>query len=539
MLAIIFGCTAHRNAPPPPPERAVAPARSPCTDGTIAVTGGCVRGTQAGAVRVFRGIPYAAAPVGARRWQPPAAVVPWRGARDASEFGKACPQLDDTIGGKLEQSEDCLTLNVWAAAATRSPRPVMVWIHGGGLVQGGSAVPAYDGQHLARDGDVVVVSIQYRLGPLGFLAHPALSAEDADHHASGNYGLMDQIAALAWVRANIAAFGGDPANVTIFGESAGGESVCALMASPRAAGLFARAIIESAQCVAVNGKSARALRGASAGESAEAQGTRIASALGCAGDDAAAAACLRGKSVAELVHARPAALGFLASGEHYGLVIDGAVLDAAPRELLDAGKLANVPTLVGTTADEATLFTAQTKLVRPLAFAAIVAKLFPGRARDVLARYPVDVYGSPKAAFDALVTDFVFGCPTRHAARALRARQPHVYRYLFAHVTAHAKYRALGATHGSEIPYVFGTLADATADELVLSRAMLAYWAQFAHTGEPSAPDAPAWPAYAVADDPYLELQTPIAARARLRADECDLLDALAMEAVELRDDAR
>jgi para-nitrobenzyl esterase len=295
--------------------------------------------------------------------------------------------------------------------------------------------------------------------------------------------------------------------------------------------MFARAVIESAQCVPY-GRALRALRGAEHGESAEAQGVRLAHALGCDGDDAAK--CLRGKSVADMLRASPAGVGFFSKGEHYSLAVDGVALDHAPRDLLDAGKLADVPTLLGTTTDEATLFTSKIPIARAAGYEALVMRLFPGKAKEILATYAPAAYSSPKAAFDALVTDLVFGCPTRHAARKLRARQAHVYRYLFAHVTEHVKYKALGATHGTEIPYVFGTVVPSpTDDERALSRAMLGYWTHFARSGDPNFAGAPKWPAYDGATDAYLELQTPIAARDHLHAAACDTLDAIGPAAAE------
>jgi len=497
--------------------------------GDVMTAGGPVRGDETANGLAFRGIPYAAPPVGPLRWKPPADAAAWTTVRDATAFGKACPQLDNTIGGKLAWDEDCLTLNVWTPKLA-GKAAVMVWIHGGGLVQGGSALPIYDGATLAHDGGVVVVSINYRLGPLGYLAHPALTAEDTAHHASGNFGLLDQIAALRWVQRNIAAFGGDPSNVTIFGESAGGESVCALLASPLAAGLFAKGVIESAQCVGY-GKALRALHDAKARvESGEAQGLRIASALGCIAPDAAA--CLRGKGADELIHASPAALGFLGDGEHYGLTVDGYALTDAPAALLDAGKLANVPMIVGTTADEATLFTSKLPMRGPLAYDVVVHKIFGTDAPKVLAQYPAR-RGTVKQAFDALVTDVVFACPTRRAAKALRARQPHVYRYEFAHVTAKAQAKGMGASHGSEIPFVFGTVESPTDDERKLAKTMLGYWTRFARTGDPNGGGAPAWTAYDAASDSYLELDTPIAAKQGLHRAGCDTLDGIASPGVE------
>jgi para-nitrobenzyl esterase len=515
---------AHHDEPLPAPQAkltgTVATGAIACVKTDVVTHSGCVRG-EPGPVEVFRGIPYAAPPVGALRWKPPQPAASWKDVRSATAFGKACPQLDDTLGGKLDTDEDCLTLNVWTPSRA-GKLPVMVWIHGGGLVQGGSSLPFYDGAHLAGDGKLVVVSFNYRLGPLGFLAHPALTAEDP-HHASGNFGLLDQIAALHWVQDNIAAFGGDPARVTIFGESAGGESVCALMASPLAKGLFARGIIESAQCVGY-GKPLRALheqKGKT--ESGEAQGQRIATALGCSD-----LPCLRGKRADDIIHASPAAFGFLGKGEHYGFTVDGYALTDAPAALLEAGKLADVPMIVGTTADEATLFTAKIPMRGPLAYNLVLKRIFADKAPAVAAQYPAG--GNAKQAFDALVTDVVFTCPTRRAAKALRAHQGHVYRYVFAHVTDKARAKGMGASHGSEIPFVFGTVDHPTDAERTLAKTMLGYWAHFAQFGDPNGGGAPAWSAYDAQADSYLELDTPIAAKRGLHAAGCDVLDGVAAE---------
>jgi para-nitrobenzyl esterase len=505
------------------PTAAAPTATSQC----VRTAAGCVRGVQDGGIEVFRGIPYAAPPVGPLRWKLPQQPAPWRGERDATKFGKSCPQTDNTLGGKLDTDEDCLTLNVWTSHADASAKlPVMLWIHGGSLNQGGSAQPTYNGARLAGQG-IVLVSINYRLGPLGFFAHPALSAEDAQHHVSGNLGLHDQVAALEWVKANIAAFGGDPRSVTIFGESAGGESVCALMASPLARGLFTRAIVESAECLAP-GTGLRELR-ESAGklESAEAQGLRIAHTLGCDGDGAAAAACMRSKTPAELLRAGPPRFGFLAKGEQYTLTLDGYALSEAPAALLVAGKLANVPVIVGTTANEATLFSEKVRIPGPFVYEGMIAKMFPGHARDVLAAYAPRSYPSAKQAYDALVTDLVFTCPARQESRGLRQHQPNVYRYLFSHVSEQLRSKGLGATHSAELPFVFGTVSSPSNVERGLATTMIGYWTQFAKTGDPNHASAPHWPVYDASRDTYLELGDTIAAGNGLRSAGCDVLDAM------------
>jgi para-nitrobenzyl esterase len=525
VVALLFACRGkqlqtHGSASAPPPALPPGAPAASCAGDAVKTASGCVRGDAAGGVTAFRGIPYAAPPVGALRWRPPQSAATWSGVREAHALGPACPQMDKPDGTKVAWNEDCLTLNVWTPHVAASPKlPVMVWIHGGGLVQGSSNLPLYDGQHLAAQG-VVLVSFNYRLGALGFLAHPALTAEDTAHHASGNFGLHDQIAALAWVKANIAAFGGDPSNVTIFGESAGGESVCALMSSPLATGLFHKAIIESAQCVDY-GKPLRALHAAHGrAEAAEGQGERIAKALGCTTGDLAA--CMRGKSPEQVLDAAPPAVGFLGAGEHFGFTVEDHALPRSPAEALKAG-LPAIPMILGSTADEGTMFTSHIRLQRPIAYRLVVRKIFGAQAPRVLAAYPPG--DAPKHAFDDLVTDVVFTCPTRTAARSLAKHTHAVYRFLFSHVTAKARANGMGARHGSEVPFVFDTAQSPTEDEQALARTMVGYWVAFAKTGDPNHAGAPAWPAYDAAKDPYLDLDTTVAARAGLRSAKCDVLD--------------
>lgn len=515
LAVVLIAACRRRDATQPVVVVAPTPGPAPaqCPADAVRTESGCVRGTPADTLVVYRGIPYAAPPIGEQRWRPPAPVASWSSVREATAFGKACPQLE-TSGGTLDTAEDCLTLNVWAPRATTAKLPVMVWIHGGGLVQGGSALPFYDGARLAREG-VVVVTINYRLGALGFLVHPAFDSK-------GNLGLLDQLAALRWVKTNIAAFGGDPTSVMIFGESAGAESVCALMASPLATGLFARAAMQSAPCIGY-GQALRSL------EDRHAQGERIAKQLGCTG--AGAAACLRAKSADEILRAAPAAIGFLSKGEKYGLTVDGYALPEPPAAVMAAGKLAKVPLLVGTTADEGTLFTGKRR-VGPLVYYALVKRIFKDSAQRVLAEYSPAAFGGAQGAFEALVTDIVFTCPARRVARAMPGR---AYRYLFSHVTAKNAAAHKGATHGSEIPFVFGTQSAPTADERALATTMIGYWTHFAKTGDPSFAGAPAWPPHD-AKDSYLELATTIRAGAGLRSSRCDLIDALAPDRLELEE---
>jgi para-nitrobenzyl esterase len=503
---------------------ALAGAHPTCPKGEhlVATTLGCVKGDTDGAIERFRGIPYAAPPVGPLRWWAPQPLTPWPDVRDALALGKACPQKPAPWTGALETAEDCLTLNVWTPK--RDPKaklPVMVWIHGGGLAQGSSAQPTYDGRALAERG-VVLVSINYRLGALGYFAHPALSAEDDKHHASGNQGLFDQLAALHFVQANAAAFGGDPAHVTIFGESAGAMSVAALLSSPLSKGLFHGAILQSGIFVGP-GKSLRPLKGSleGASESGEEQGQRVAKALGCEGTDALA--CLRGKTPAELLAAVPPKVGFFGKGEKFGLVVDGVSLTEAPRAAAAKGHVARVPVMVGTTADEGTLFTAPIPLKRPIGLKFLARALFKDDADNVLALYPLEGYSSPHAAFDALVTDAVFNCPSRQDARDLLKVAPRVFRYQFARVPEGSK---LGAHHGCELPFVFGTLKpEAPKEEHALAEVVQAYWVAFAKTGDPNHAEATAWTKYSALGDPYLKLDITTEPAAGLRTAQCEAMD--------------
>ena len=334
------------------PDAGAAPsALSP--DTPVAVTGGLVRGalsdTHPG-IMAFEGIPFVAAPVGDRRWRPPAPVEPWDGVREATAPGAICPQqgLPGGAGGAA-QSEDCLLLNVWAPLEVAAPLPVMVWIHGGGYRLGSGS--GSDGAPLAAQ-DVVLVTINYRLNVFGFLAHPALSAE-SEHGASGNYGLLDMVAALEWVRDNAAAFGGDPNRVTIFGESAGGGAVAALMLAPQAEGLFHRAI---AQSTYVHGWD-RPLDAAARGwEPAEALGERVAEALGAPGAGAEALAAMRTADTQAVLEAAGAGALFLWSGTVWAPNVDGWAIPDDPVTMYAAARQHRVPLIAGITANEGSLF---------------------------------------------------------------------------------------------------------------------------------------------------------------------------------------
>jgi len=466
---------------------------SPASDGTnpiVRTDDGFVRGMAAGTVDEFLGLPYAAPPTGNLRWRSPAPPAAWDGVRDATQFGPSCPQvLDPKLNPELPPgaiSEDCLYLNVYAPPPSMNDqggRPVLVWIHGGGLVQDGAR--DYDGSKLAADG-IVVVTINYRLGALGFLAHPAL----ASHGAAGNYGLMDQQAALRWVQRNIARFGGDPHNVTIAGQSAGGLSVLAQMVSPGARGLFQRAIVQSG-AFALNQRPLA---------TAEAAGEAFATAVGCPDQSAA---CLRNASVSDLVND---------FGVEIPGVVDGSVLTQPIGTALATGQFARVPIINGITHDEELLFVAvlgltvsqgtDIPLAAPLdgssaTYQADIAQALgvsDTRAAAIAAEYPLSAYPNAVVAFTFLVSDASFACPALQVDRLTAARGVPTYAYQFNDDNAPLFKLGL-ATHGSELSYLFGSPATLTADQQALAASMRTDWARFARTGNPSS-DALPWPSF-------------------------------------------
>lgn len=459
----------------------------------VTAPAGAVRGVMDGDVASFRGIPYAAPPIGEMRWRPPVPAAPWTGVRDGTRFGAACIQptpygqtvYSQDIG---RTSEDCLTLNVWAPS-TPGPHPVMVWIHGGSLVAGSSKEPLYDGARLAREG-VVVVSINYRLGVLGWLAHPDLSAE-SPVRISGNYGLMDQVRALQWVRDNIPAFGGDPDNVTIAGESAGGLSVLYLMTSPLARGLFDRAIAQSAYMISTPElRSAR--HGAPAAEDAGATLSRTL--------QAPSLRVLRGMDPQTLSD-RAALAGFATFG-----TVDGVVLPAQMVDVFDQGRQARVPVLAGFNSGE---IRSLRMLTPPIPGSAAdyergIRDRYGDMADDFLRLYPSTDMGE---SILATTRDALYGWTSERLVRSQTTAGQPSYLYLFDHSYPAADEAGLRGFHASELPYMFGTLSRTpprwpripeSMRETRLSDAMVGYWTRFVKTGQPQAPDAPAWSPYGV-----------------------------------------
>ena len=465
-----------------------APGNAPVVDAPA----GSLKGEALDGVNAFRGIPYAQPPVRQLRWRAPVAAERWDGVRDATKFGPACHQPPSRPGSIYApahapaMSEDCLSLNVWVPEdAERAP--VFVWIHGGSLVAGSGSEEMYRGQALARQG-VVAVSINYRLGALGWLAHPQLSEESADG-VSGNYGLLDQIEALRWVQRNIAAFGGDPENVTIAGESAGALSVMYLLAAPPARGLFHRAIAQSAYMI-----STPALR-------EPAHGTPPAETTG---EDLARKLKVRG--LVRLRAMDPQALTVQAALAGYFPLgnVDGKVLPAQLAEVFDRGEQASVPILAGFNEGEirSLRFLLPPRPESAAAYEAAIRASYGELADEMLRRYPA---GDLDEAMLATTRDAMYGWTAERLVRSQTALGKPSYLYYFDHGYPAADAKQLHAFHASEIPYALGT-ADATPPhwpeipdtdaERRLAAAMLGYWTAFARDGVPSAAGAPVWPAY-------------------------------------------
>jgi para-nitrobenzyl esterase len=484
----------------------------------VAVDGGIVQGAIHAGVLSFKGIPFAAPPVGALRWRPPQPVEHWSGVRHALSYGADCMQIpfpNDAAPLGVTPAEDCLYLNVWRPAHRSSHQlPVMVWIYGGGFVNGGSSPAVYDGGQFASDG-IVLVSFNYRLGNFGFFAHPALT-EEQRAGPLGNYAFMDQIAALQWVQRNIAAFGGDPTNVTIFGESAGGMSVHVLLTTPLARGLFQKAVIESA-----GGRpgllGSRPLSGGA--NAAESIGLALAKRFGIEGEGAAALAQLRAIPASELV----SGLNMATAGRNTtyvgGPILDGKLVLGAPTDLYAAGLGARVPVMIGANSMDIGFLQAKTP--------DDLYALFGPDAAQARALYPLPEGADLRAiAFEA-GGDQTMLEPARAIARLLAGRGQSVYEFRFSYVAESLRATLRGAPHASEIPYVFDTVAtkygkDLTPADQAIARTVHGYWVSFARTGTPEVPGGPAWPRYQSQSDPILNFtaQGPIAGpdpwRARL-----------------------
>jgi len=492
---------------------------------TVVVTqSGAVQGTVQGSILAFRGIPYAAPPTGNLRWRPPQPSANWSGVRNATSFGNICPQPDGN--GGVQGDEDCLVLNIFVGLpASAQALPVMVFFHGGGNTAGDAHQAPFDLPPLANQG-VIVVTVEYRLGALGFLALSQLTAEDGV--SSGNYGLMDQIAALTWVQQNIAAFGGDPTHVMMFGQSAGAGDTEALLTSPLAKGLFSAAGMES-------GASHSAELDTLA--QAEAKDAAIVSLLGC-GSAADVLACLRAVPAATIVTNQSAL-------PHVPGVMEPRVVPADPLVVLGQNG-SPVPLLIGSNREENAAINDDPTVTPPLTEAGYEAEvhaeydpLGAGVANEILTLYPAGSYDAPIYALIAVDSDSLLTCPTREVARAATgATRPAVWRYLFVHRYENdATLNLYRAFHRAELFFVFGNVHPndpngyvPTAAELTLSLQMMGYWTSFAATGNPNGAGAVQWPAYDPTTDAMLQLDDTFVTINGYHNPQCDYLATLPYE---------
>ncbi|MDT5245505.1 MAG: para-nitrobenzyl esterase [Mycobacterium sp.] len=495
VLAVLLAAGCGRGG-----DVATTPATSaPADPAVVQTASGAVRGVVAPDHRLFAGIPYAAPPIGPLRWQPPAPAPAWQGVREATHPGPRCiqdPGVDMELGRQTD--EDCLTLNVWTPLTNDGHRPVMVWIHGGGFASGNSGLYVANG--LASRGNIIVVTMNYRLGALGFLAHPALGPAGA----VGNYGLADQQVALRWVRDNIAKFGGDPDKVTVAGESSGGTSVCDHLVAPDSAGLFRAAIIQSGPCQAQVALPA-----------AEKISLEYADEVGC-GQPESAAQCLRALPADKL--REPVWYYRIGRDQLSGPVKGTTVLPVDPITGLSEKRAARVPVLIGSNHDEFTLFVAL-QYLRGQGYTAaqypdLLKDTFGPNAGAVEAHYPLNSYASVPLAYSAAVTDAVFACEADRMADALSGTEP-VYAYEFNDRDAPAPdaLRQLpfpvGASHSLELRYLFdiGDAPPLNPAQRALADQMVDYWTAFVTSGSPQAPGQPNWPTFDAATGKVLSLQ--------------------------------
>ena len=484
---------------------------------TAKVTGGVVQGVVTEDISIFKGIPFAAPPVGDLRWRAPAPVQPWTGIKKTVAFGPACMQPENSQGNTAPVSEDCLYLNVWTPAKNANAKiPVLVWIHGGGFSGGSTSIPMYDGTGFAKKG-LVVVSLAYRVGPFGFLAHPELSRESG--HGSGDYGLADMIAGLRWVKKNINRFGGDPARVTIFGHSAGGMAVNMLAASPVARGLFKRVICMSGGSFAPLQTSNRAVTGLGIPtlQLAESNGEAFLKKLGVA--DIKAARALTAEAIQKGVGGGPDAMRFRP-------VADGYIIPTDLYTIYQARRFQGTPILVGNTSNELGAFMGGRNMT---------AAKFEQRIKSQYGRYADTILNVYPHATDAeaarsaieLSRDSMFGWSTWTWARLQSGKaRGKAFEYYFDYHAPDAD----GSGHGSDVPFAFQTLAtrrgEPGPEDKRLSEMISSYWANFARTGNPNGQGLPRWPAFTVNDQKVMVFDTAPGARTTPNLDKLKAYDA-------------
>lgn len=497
---------------------------------TVSTQFGPIQGSLNGSVHQFLGIPFAKPPVGTLRWSPPQNPAVWTNTLLTTSFAPVCPQKSFAQGGTtytLSGNEDCLYLNVWTPQLNTANLPVLVFIHGGGNQQGGASETSagtqlYFGKNMAERGNAVIVTIQYRLGPLGFLVHPGLEPENANN-VSGNYAAMDQILALNWVHNNIGYFGGDPAKVMIFGESAGGVNVGNLLTTSLAAGLFQRACIESASPVIGNYNSAKT------------KGVAYVDSFTTTGTDVQKIAYMRGLPADTLIKYETPPLSGGAVQMNWQSVVDNQVFTDYPYQKFQSGNFNKVPVMIGSNSEEMSLSAPQT--VTPIMVTALINATTPAslQAQATTLYPPGTTTTQARQSYVGILTDAQFTATTRRVAQCISANQTEpVWRYFFTHKHTVPQLANLGSYHGMELFYVFNTWENATLgsgsffkpqDDSV-QNAMLAYWVNFANTGNPNGSTLVTWPQYNGASDCYLEIKaTPNGSQCGLRTTQSNLWD--------------
>jgi para-nitrobenzyl esterase len=532
VVAALAACSADdpkldgEKAPESPPDAGVLES-NPRAD----TQQGIVFGSRYDGADAFRGMPFASPPVGPLRWAPPQPPAAWNDERPATQFAAACPQellsrpgYNPDYHEAFIGDEDCLYLNVWTPTErSDEPLAVMFFIHGGANTTGSGSeaisfmmdlttdAPVYDGAKMASRGNVVVVTTNYRLGPLGFMAHPAMVAESESGHV-GNYGILDQIAALEWVKSNIAEFGGDPDNITIFGQSAGAYNVCTLLNSPLAhqKSLFAKAIMHSGIC-RIHEE-----------EMVHDDSQSLMEEVGCA-DAADVMACMREvspKAIATSVAARPNAIGSF----NFYPYVDGYVAVRQPIDSLSQGENLDIPFMIGVTEDE---YANRNFDAPPSAYEALVHNMYGDQAENILLLYPLSDFESPQKALSAILTDKNLTCTSRMIARRASSGSPsNVYRYHFRQTMTAEERMGDGPYHSSDLLYLFqhmdSGLFEASGDDRQTQELMLSYWTNFAKTGDPNSSTLPSWPAYDVTTDPFQIINSQPESGMGLRSRKCD-----------------